>query len=98
MRVTGHPSGSTSVYTQYYYDAAGNLARVYTGQSAPLTVSGLDQVSGSPVSVTKYTYDGYGNLISMTDPLNRLETSSYDQNGRLRSPDGPQRQHHKLYV
>ena len=85
VRVTGHPSGSTSVYTQYYYDAAGNLARVYTGQSAPLTVSGLDQVSGSPVSVTKYTYDGYGNLISMTDPLNRLETSSYDQNGRLRS-------------
>ena len=36
VRVTGHPSGSTSVYTQYYYDAAGNLARVYTGQSAPL--------------------------------------------------------------
>ncbi len=73
-------------YTQYYYDAAGNKIRMYTGLSKALTISGLDSVTAngdSEYSVTKYEYDRFGKMTKMTDPLNKEESYTYDLNGNL---------------
>ena len=81
--------GAKSNYTQNYYDARGNVLRVYTGLSAPLTINGLDNVvpnGDEDYAVTKYTYDIKGNLISTTDALGN--TVSYDvdlANKRIKS-------------
>ncbi|MDO5398910.1 MAG: hypothetical protein Q4G33_13375 [bacterium] len=47
-KVTAYKTGGTTVdsYIQYYYDEAGNKVRMYTGQSSPINIIGLDQVSG----------------------------------------------------
>ncbi|MCI8810290.1 MAG: RHS repeat protein, partial [Oscillibacter sp.] len=70
-------------YTQYYYDALGNVLRTYTGLHSRLTISGLDQVSGSDTdyAVTSYTYDSRSNLIKMTDALGQEETYTYKADG-----------------
>ncbi|OPX41889.1 tRNA(Glu)-specific nuclease WapA precursor [Ruminiclostridium hungatei] len=71
-------------YTQYFYDAAGNKLRMYTGLASPLTISGLDAVTpgtDGEYSVTKYSYDRFNRLEAMTDPLGQSETYSYDLNG-----------------
>lgn len=82
-RVGAHVSDTQTNYTQYYYDAAGSVLRMYTGLTAPLTISGLDQVSGGSTGyqVTKYAYDRFGNQTSATDPLNQTETAVYDISG-----------------
>ncbi|NJD04665.1 MAG: hypothetical protein FIA99_19170 [Ruminiclostridium sp.] len=79
-------AGSPENYTQYYYDSVGNKLRMYTGLSAPLTINGLDNItpsSDTDYSVTKYEYDRLNRLITMTDPLNKPETYSYDLNGNM---------------
>lgn len=73
-------------YTQNYYDATGNLLRVYTGLHAPLTINGLDDVTGTDTeyAVTKYTYDELKRLLTTTDALGQVETNTYDvANGLL---------------
>ena len=85
VKVTTYDNGTPENYTQYYYDNAGNKVRMYTGLSSPLTINGLDNVSGSDTdySVTKYQYDRFNQLIKLTDPMNQLETYTYDLNGNL---------------
>jgi len=84
VKVTEDVTGSPT-YVQYYYDALGNVLRMYTGLHATLTISGLDQVSGTDTdyAVTKYAYDRFSNCISTIDPLNQTETSTYDLNGSV---------------
>lgn len=85
VMMTTHDGGAAENYTQYYYDALGNTLRMYTGLSAPLTISGLDAVSGTDTdySVTRYVYDQYSNVTSTTDPLGQTETYTYDINGNM---------------
>ncbi len=73
--------GTTSNYVQNFYDAKGNLLRVYTGLSSPLTINGLDDVTGDDTeyAVTKYTYDAVGRPLTTTDALNQTETNVYDK-------------------
>ena len=79
--------GEKSNYTQNYYDATGNLLRVYTGLHAPLTINGLDDVTAgadTEYAVTKYTYDAVKRLLTTTDALGQAETNTYDlANGLL---------------
>lgn len=78
--------GEKSNYTQNYYDATGNLLRVYTGLHSPLTINGLDDVTGEDTeyAVTKYTYDEVKRLLTTTDALGQVETNTYDlANGLL---------------
>ena len=81
--------GETSSYTQNYYDGVGNLLRVYTGLTAPLTINGLDDVETSTdteYAVTKYSYDKFGQVLTVTDALGKVETNTYDTlNGILLS-------------
>ncbi|WP_113672759.1 RHS repeat domain-containing protein [Vallitalea guaymasensis] len=74
-----------AIYTQYYYDELGNTLRKYTGLSSPLTINGLDDVTGSDTdySVTKYNYDHLGNQINFVDPLGQGESYNYDINGNI---------------
>lgn len=79
--------GEKSNYTQNYYDATGNLLRVYTGLHAPLAINGLDDVTAgadTEYAVTKYSYDALGRLLTTTDALGQVETNTYDlANGLL---------------
>lgn len=85
IKVTEY-NGSVPGYTQYYYDKAGNKLRMYTALATPLTITGLDMVSGTTdYSVTKYTYDRFGNLLNYTDPLGQSETYTYDLQGNVLS-------------
>ncbi|MGI6668769.1 MAG: RHS repeat-associated core domain-containing protein [Acetivibrionales bacterium] len=85
VKVTTYDNGVPENYTQYYYDAAGNKLRMYTGLSSPLTINGLDNVVGQDMeySVTKYVYDRFNRLVEMTDPLGKKEFYTYDLNGYL---------------
>ena len=59
---------------------------MYTGLTSPLTITGLDQVSGGSAgySTTKYAYDTQNRLVSTTDPLDQTESYTYDsKSGRL---------------
>ncbi|MCL2775531.1 MAG: S8 family serine peptidase, partial [Oscillospiraceae bacterium] len=76
-------NGTAASYVQYYYDAIGNKLRMYTGLSAPLTITGIDVVSGTVNSVTKYEYDRFGNLTKMTDPVGYVESYTYDLLGNM---------------
>jgi len=72
--------------TQYYYDNVGNILRMYTGLTAPLTINGFDSVtagSDSNYSVTKYQYNHLNQLVSQTDALNQTETYTYDYQGNV---------------
>ena len=82
-KVGSHVGGSTVNYTQYWYDKVGDPLRMYTGLTTPLTINGLDQVSGGSAgySTTKYTYDKFGHQLTMTDPLGQTESATYDLNG-----------------
>jgi YD repeat-containing protein len=72
-------------YTQYYYDSMGNKLRMYTGLCSPLTIEGLDNVTGldTVYSTTKYSYDRFNQLVSMTDPFGKIESYAYDLNGNM---------------
>ena len=78
--MTQTSDGEESNYVQNYYDLRGNLLRTYTGLSSPLTITGLDNVTGADTTyaVTKYTYDALDRLITSTDALNQVETNTYD--------------------
>lgn len=79
-------SGSPVNYTQYYYDAAGNKVRMYTGLSQPLQINGLDNVTpgtDTVYSVTKYDYNRFNKLQAITDPVGKQELSINDLNGNL---------------
>jgi len=84
-KVITYDGATPANYTQYYHDTSGNILRMYTGLSLPLTIQGLDNVYGNDTdySVTKYTYDRFGNQLTMTDPLGQTETSAYDLNGNV---------------
>ena len=77
--------GAARQYTQYAYDAAGNILRMYTGLHAPLSFSASGAVSGQDMdyAVTRYAYDHFGNLTQTTDALGQTEQCSYDLAGRL---------------
>lgn len=87
IKVTLFNGSNTPVISQYYYDAVGNKLRMYTGLSSPLTITGLDQVTGSDMdfSVTKYEYNHLGNMIKYYDPMGESETYTYDLNGNLKT-------------
>lgn len=77
---------NSSIYAQYYYDAAGRVLREYTGLTDPLMINGLDQVvagADSEYSVTKYTYDYRGNVASCTHPDGTVDTYTYSFNNQL---------------
>jgi RHS repeat-associated protein len=81
-------SNLDGMYTQYFYHAAGQPLRMYTGLSSPLVITGLDQVTSTgddDYSVTRYTYDRFGNLTTLTDPLGQSEQYDYDLNGNMTS-------------
>jgi len=78
--------GAETFYTQNYYDVKGNLLRVYTGLTSPLTINGLDNVTAtgdSDYAVTKYEYDEFSRLTKMTDPLGKFVQHIYDKKGTL---------------
>lgn len=87
--MTESNDGTNSNYVQNYYDAKGNLLRVYTGLHAPLTINGLDDVttgSDTEYAVAKYSYDSLGRLLTTTDALGNVESNTYDTaNGLLLS-------------
>ena len=87
--MTESNDGTKSNYIQNYYDAKGNLLRVYTGLHAPLTINGLDNVTvagDTEYAVTKYSYDNVGRLVTTTDALGKVESNTYDTaNGLLLS-------------
>lgn len=87
IKVTLLNGSNTPVISQYYYDAVGNKLRMYTGLSSPLTITGLDQVTGSDMdfSVTKYEYNHLGNMIKYYAPMGESETYTYDLNGNLKT-------------
>ena len=75
-------------FTQYAYDAAGNL----TGLTDPIThittygydpFNRLASVFQPDNMTTRYTYDRHGNLSSVTDPENHQTTYTHDDLGRL---------------
>ena len=69
-------------YVQNYYDKKGNLLRVYTGLSSPLTFNGLDDISvgdDNEYAVTKYTYDELSRVTETADALGQTETNTYDK-------------------
>ena len=79
--MTESNDGEESNYTQYYYDAKGNVLRTYTGLTSPLTINGLDDVTAGEdedYAVTKYTYDKFGRVTQVTDALGNSETNTYD--------------------
>ena len=72
--------GQDAVITQYTYDDAG------TGLTSPLTITGLDEVTGGSAgySTTEYAYDTQSRLTGTTDPLDQTESYTYDsKSGRL---------------
>ena len=74
--------GEKYSYVQNYYDKKGNLLRVYTGLSSPLTINGLDDVTvgaDSEYAVTRYSYDALGRVTQTTDALGQSETNVYDK-------------------
>ena len=81
--VTQYDGARPSGYVQNYYDYKGQLLRQYKGMSAPLTITGLDQISGGDYSVTKYAYDYLGNVTETADALNQTETFIRDAAGRV---------------
>lgn len=85
ITVITYDSNQPENYTQYYYDSVGNQLRMYTGLSSPLTIIGLDNVSGADTdySVNKYEYDSFNRIVKFTDALNQDTTYEYDLNGNL---------------
>ncbi len=87
IKATQYKIGTTQPQiTQYYYDACGNILRMYTGLNSPLVINGLDDVTNgadSDYSVTKYEYDFMNRLVKTTDPLNQVETMTYDFLGNM---------------
>ncbi len=87
--MTESGDGTTSNYVQNYYDAKGNLLRVYTGLHSPLTINGLDDVTvgeDAEYAVAKYNYDSLSRLLTTTDALGNVESNTYDTaNGLLLS-------------
>ena len=71
---TGDPVNREN-YTQYYYDAAGNRIRMYTGLTSPITIkgikNGIDQIepANAEFSATKYEYDQLNRLIMLRTPF-----------------------------
>lgn len=84
--ITYNADGNPENYTQYYYDEIGNKKRMYTGLSAELTITGLDQVTegaDKQYSTTKYDYDKFNNLANKIDPSGKAETYTYDLAGHI---------------
>ena len=86
-------SGTVDNYTQYYYDEANRLRRVYQGLNARLNISGLDNVTAttdSKYSVIKYDYNDAGNLSTKTDADGFVTAYiSYNKDGNLTKSKDP---------
>ncbi|WHH58413.1 RHS repeat-associated core domain-containing protein [Petroclostridium sp. X23] len=84
--ITYKDQNTVENYTQYYYDAAGNRLRMYTGLNKPLTINGLDNVTSGgddEYKVTKYEYDNVGNIIKETNPSGKHESYTYNLNNQV---------------
>lgn len=82
LTMTKAYDGEKYNYVQNYYDAKGNLLRVYTGLSNSLTINGLDNVTvgaDNEYAVTKYSYDALSRLFETTDALGKVESNTYDK-------------------
>lgn len=87
--------------TTYSYDASGNLLSKSTalaagGNSTWSYTYGTGATAGDVVSatnpdgkVTSYGYDGAGDQTSVTDPLGKQTTATYDTDGRLLTETTP---------
>jgi RHS repeat-associated protein len=62
---------TSSIKTQYLYNAAGLLWKVVRDRD------------GATPAVTEVGYDAYGNLVSLIDPENQITTYEYDSLDRL---------------
>ncbi|MBB5629330.1 polymorphic toxin-type HINT domain-containing protein [Sphaerisporangium krabiense] len=70
--VTNEITGTTHTpEARYTYDADGNK----------LTDSVVDLTGGDPTRTTTYTYDTYGRAETVTDPLGKVVTTSWDHTG-----------------
>ncbi|MCU0520969.1 MAG: hypothetical protein MUF84_09785, partial [Anaerolineae bacterium] len=80
--LNGCQAPKTQTYT-YYDDTTydpnrwGLSSQIITGV-VTLQGQGLLGVSGAPFATTRYAYDTWGNVISTTDALGRVSTTSYD--------------------
>jgi YD repeat-containing protein len=80
--VNAIPDKSSTKYTEYYYDARGNLATSYS-YSIANTDGTYSNADGS--TVTLYTYDQAGRLKFRNVQNQNVETFVYDGMGRLTS-------------
>lgn len=78
--LTVNTNGNNHTYTQYFYEGINSSpSRVYTGQSSPITINGLDNISANcNYSVQRYEYDYRGKLIKYTDALGKSDTFEYN--------------------
>jgi len=89
--------------TRFEYDTKGNvestirivdgsnietsIARYANGQVETITTP--PNSSANTAAETRYTYDAYGYLSTVTDPLGKVATFSYDPGGRLLNKEDP---------
>jgi RHS repeat-associated protein len=83
-------SATTTVITDFAYDASDRLCRVLEAATSTSTLQNLADpcqtaVSGTTTSnvSTRYTYDGAGNLASMIDGRGDVTSYAYDEAGRM---------------
>ena len=72
-------SSSTTDFTTYVYDLAGNIVQMNAGGR-----KNGSTITSTP-STTTYTYDQFGNVLSETNALNKTERYTYDLNGAILS-------------
>ena len=86
--------GTSSVFQQWFYDAAGNLSYTIdrTGNRTDYSYDAFNRLVdvqqppdkiGVPRALTHRTYDAVGRLDTVTDPLLHVTTFHYDTRSRL---------------
>ncbi len=93
--------GYKNNYVQNFFDAKGNLLRVYTGLSKPLTINGCDDVTDggdSEYAVTKYSCDELGRVTQITDALGQSETKTYDNASGLMTASSDRKGQNFVYA
>lgn len=93
---------NTSQYTHYYYDGLDRLKQVtdFKGHSTYFTYNGrhlLTQIKHDDNSHIDYTYDKYGNRLTVSDELQHVTTTTYDNHRRPRTISVPVDGAHNVY-